>query len=279
MQEYLDFALEIAEYAKREMLHHFEEQMDLRFKEDRTVVTDVDKKINHYLIERVHEEYPTHSVTGEEESFSNSSSSMWVCDPIDGTGMYTDGVPVSVFSLAYVEDGMVQVGVVMDPYLNHTYTAIRGEGAYCDGKKISVNQKHLGDVGYRINFESWNTVYYSKKKTYSHQIFVTFGVPQGTYNQGISSFNLYISSDDATPSGNDYVIYNGKKANYLEGVLYNMDQAYSWGDLIVLESSKRNITIKYTPHYYKNGSYVTGNTQTYYYSPSIVYDYDTNTEM
>jgi len=156
MQEYLDFALEIAKYAKREMLHHFEEQMDLRFKEDRTVVTDVDKKINHYLIERVHEEYPTHSVTGEEESFSNSSSSMWVCDPIDGTGMYTDGVPVSVFSLAYVEDGIVQVGVVMDPYLNHTYTAIRGEGAYCDGKKISVNQKHLGDVGYRINFESWN---------------------------------------------------------------------------------------------------------------------------
>ena len=81
---------------------------------------------------------------------------MWVCDPIDGTGMYTDGVPVSVFSLGSVVDGEVQVGVVLDPYLDHLYTAIKGEGAYCNGKPIHVNEKHLGDLGYRINFESWN---------------------------------------------------------------------------------------------------------------------------
>ena len=70
--------------------------------------------------------------------------------------MFTDGVPVSVFSLAYVVDGQVMVGVVVDPYLDRVYTAIRGEGAYCNGEAIQVNQKHLGDLGYRLNYEMWN---------------------------------------------------------------------------------------------------------------------------
>lgn len=156
MQEYLDFALEIAEYAKKEMLEHFDSSFQYGFKEDRTVVTEADKRINHYLIEKVHERYPEHCVVGEEESDSSHKSKMWVCDPIDGTGVYADGIPVSVFSLAYVVDGIPQVGVVMDPYLDKFYTAIRGEGAYCNGKQIHVNDKHLGDLGYRINFEMWN---------------------------------------------------------------------------------------------------------------------------
>jgi len=156
MQEYLDFALEIAEYAKKEMLDHFDSEVAVDFKKDKTVVTEVDKNINHYLIQRVHEKYPDHSVIGEEESDKKQSRFLWVCDPVDGTGMYTDGLPVSVFSLAYVVDGEVQVGVVLDPYLDKIYTAIRGEGAFCNGERIHVNSKHLGDLGYRINFEMWN---------------------------------------------------------------------------------------------------------------------------
>ena len=156
MKEYLDFALEIAEFAKKEMLEHFDSSFQFGFKPDRTIVTETDKKINHYLIEKVHETYPNHSVVGEEESDLNPKKQIWVCDPIDGTGVYTDGIPVSVFSLAYVEDGIPQVGVVMDPFLNKCYTAIRGEGAFCNGKPIHVNEKHLGDLGYRVNFEMWN---------------------------------------------------------------------------------------------------------------------------
>ncbi|MBR3211128.1 MAG: hypothetical protein IKF71_04255 [Bacilli bacterium] len=156
MKEYLDFALEIAAYAKKEMLEHFDSSFTYNYKKDSTVVTEVDQSINHYLLERVHEKYPDHSVLGEEESDSNQKSQVWVCDPVDGTGVYADAIPVSVFSLAYVVDGIPQVGVVMDPFLDKCYTAIRGEGAFCNGERIHVNEKHLGDLGYRINFEMWN---------------------------------------------------------------------------------------------------------------------------
>lgn len=164
MQEYLDFAIKIAKYAGCEIRDNFCNLEYTRFKDDRTVVTEIDKRINHYLIEMVAKKYPDHSVIGEEEVSSNKSDYVWVCDPIDGTGMFTDGIPVSVFSLALVVDGEVQVGVVYDPYLDKMYTAIKGKGAYCNGCKIKVNDKHLGDLGYRVNFEMWNNAKYNTMK-------------------------------------------------------------------------------------------------------------------
>lgn len=160
MQEYLDFALDIAKYAGRKIKSSFNVVDDIEFKSDRTPVTVVDKDINHYLIEKVKEKYPSHSVIGEEETSTNDSSYVWVCDPVDGTGMFTESVPVCVFSLALVVDGNPLVGVVYDPFLDKMYTAIKGEGAYCNGKKIQVNDKHVGDLGYRLNYEMWNSSKY-----------------------------------------------------------------------------------------------------------------------
>ena len=156
MNEYLEFAKRIALFAGKEMVKYFTSNKDISFKRDNTVVTKIDKDINHYLIEEVHRVYPLHSVIGEEEKSVKDSSYVWVCDPVDGTGMYTNQVPVSVFSLALVIDGIPTVGVVYDPYLENLYTAILGEGAYCNGKKIHVNALNFGDKGYRLNYEMWN---------------------------------------------------------------------------------------------------------------------------
>ena len=156
MEEYLEFAKEIAIYAGDIMLKLYNSNIDKGFKEDRTVVTIVDKEINKYLIDKVKEIYSNHSVIGEEESYKTDSDYVWVCDPLDGTGMYVNHIPVFVFSLALVYDGEPIVGVVYNPIENNMYTAIKGKGAYCNGKKISVNNKHLGDLGYRTNIEIFN---------------------------------------------------------------------------------------------------------------------------
>ena len=51
--EYLDFAKEIAYYAGKLIKDNFNKNYDIEFKDDRTPVTTVDKKINDYLIEKV----------------------------------------------------------------------------------------------------------------------------------------------------------------------------------------------------------------------------------
>ncbi len=156
LDEYLQFAKDIAYYAKKVMLDGFNNKLDLSFKDDKTVVTEVDRDINRYLIDRVKEKYNTHSVIGEEEVYYSSSKYVWVCDPLDGTGMFVNHIPVFVFSLALVYDGEVVVGVVYDPSMDKLYSATKGNGAFCNDIRISVNDKHLGSLGYRTNVEIFN---------------------------------------------------------------------------------------------------------------------------
>lgn len=154
--EYLEFAKEIAIYAGKVMMDFYSRSVSFDYKEDNTIVTSVDKKINHYLIEKVNEKYPNHSVKGEEESNHKNSKYTWVCDPLDGTGMYVNHIPVFVFSLALVYNGDPIVGVVYNPNEDKMYSALKGEGAYCNDDKIKVNDKKLGDLGYKTNVEIFN---------------------------------------------------------------------------------------------------------------------------
>ena len=139
MDEYLVFAKDIASYAGKIMKKYFVGDNGSNYKYDQTIVTKADTEINHYLIEQVRKKYPNHSVDGEEEQNEVKSKYVWVCDPVDGTAMYARHIPVAVFSLALVIDGVSTVGVVYDPFTDSLYTAIKGKGAFKNGERIHVN--------------------------------------------------------------------------------------------------------------------------------------------
>lgn len=153
-EEYLEFAKEIAYKAGEIMLKYFKEDNRSSYKGDNTIVTIADKEINSYLIERVKERFPNHCVDGEEEQFGKSNY-VWVCDPIDGTAMYARHIPVAVFSLALVIDGVSEIGVVYDVFTNNLYSAIKNKGAYRNGEKINVNNFELDDMRTVAHFDMW----------------------------------------------------------------------------------------------------------------------------
>ena len=166
LSKYLEFAKEIAYKAGDLMTNSFyDEDFNIIYKKDKTPVTQIDKKINEYLIKKVNKKYPTHSVDGEEEKLIKDSEYVWVCDPIDGTSSFTRHIPVSVFSLALVYNGEPIIGVVYDPYLDEMYTAIKGEGAYLnDFQKLSVNDTKYGELGCTIDYNMWNEAKYDVYK-------------------------------------------------------------------------------------------------------------------
>lgn len=153
-QKYLKFAKDIAYKAGKIMIKYFEDNSEASYKLDQTIVTKADTEINQYLIKKVKETFPTHSVDGEEEQFGKSNY-VWVCDPIDGTAMYARGIPVAVFSLALVIEGVPTIGVVYDPFTDSMYSAIKDKGAYKNDKKISVNNIELNDKKSVSNFDMW----------------------------------------------------------------------------------------------------------------------------
>lgn len=152
-KEYLKFAKDIALYAGSIMIKHYDNSLDIDYKEDKSVVTFIDKTINNYLIEKVKKVYPGYSVDGEEDSYCGNSEYVWVCDPLDGTGMYVDHIPTFAFSLALVHNGEPIVGVVYNAIEDKLYSACKGTGAFCNDTAIHVNNKKLGDLGYKTNVE------------------------------------------------------------------------------------------------------------------------------
>ncbi|MCQ2979141.1 MAG: inositol monophosphatase [Clostridia bacterium] len=156
---YLDFAKDIAKEAGDIMKKYFKRDDISTYKGDRTIVTLADKEINSYLIKRVQEEFPDHCVDGEEERYGDSKY-VWICDPVDGTAMYARKVPVAVFSLALVVDGKPLVGVIYDVFTDNMYTAIKGNGAYQNDKKINVNDYELEDIKSVSNFDVWAAAEY-----------------------------------------------------------------------------------------------------------------------
>lgn len=70
--------------------------------------------------------------------------------------MFVNHIPVFVFSLALVYKGEPIVGVVYNANEDKMYSAIKGEGAYCNNVRIHVNDKDLGDLGYKTNVEIFN---------------------------------------------------------------------------------------------------------------------------
>lgn len=153
-KEYLEFAIDIAYHAGKIMMKHFNINKGASYKGDKTIVTLADKEINTYLINRAKEKFPTHSVDGEEKQFGKSDY-VWVCDPVDGTAMYARHIPVAVFSLALVVNGVSQVGVVYDVFTESLYSAVKGEGAYKNGERITVNDFELDDMRSVSNFDMW----------------------------------------------------------------------------------------------------------------------------
>lgn len=140
MRNYLEFAIELAHEAGHIMLDHFKMGVAADLKADNSPVTVADETINRMVIDRVLDAYPGHGVIGEEGSVEKPNSALqWVCDPIDGTLPYTLGIPTNVFCLALVEGGDPVVSVVFDPYMDRMYTAIRDEGAFCNGESISTS--------------------------------------------------------------------------------------------------------------------------------------------
>ena len=207
-QQYLEFAKEIATYAQKIMLKYFKESNGASYKEDETIVTLADTEINNYLIKRVKEQFPTHSVDGEESKFDNSEY-VWVCDPIDGTAMYARHIPVAVFSLALVVNGIPTIGVILDPFTDNLYTAIKGKGAYKNDIPISVNNINFNSMKSISHYDMWPkseyNIYDAIKELGNKTYFVSIGsiaracmcVASGDFNLAIFPGTIHKNCDIA----------------------------------------------------------------------------------
>ncbi len=106
------------------------------------LVTEADLKVQHFLQEKLGKLIPGSGFLCEEENVSDSEKEyLWVIDPIDGTTNFTRGLPECAISVGLLHQMEPVLGVVMAPRLKLLFTAVKGRGAYCCGKRIHVSDK------------------------------------------------------------------------------------------------------------------------------------------
>ena len=108
-------------------------------------VTAYDKKVQSELQRKLLEILPEAVFVGEEEDVHASVEGgyAFIVDPIDGTTNFIKDYHASAISVGLVKDGMRYMGVVYNPYLDEVFTAVRGQGAFLNGKPIHVSEQPL----------------------------------------------------------------------------------------------------------------------------------------
>ncbi|MFO7810926.1 MAG: inositol monophosphatase family protein, partial [Candidatus Delongbacteria bacterium] len=105
-------------------------------------VTEVDIKCQNIIKNIIFQKFPDHVFLAEEDGKSfYPGQNMWIIDPLDGTTNFIQKLKHSSVSVAYYNGGKIMTGVIYDPYRDEMFSAIRGQGAFLNGKKISVSAK------------------------------------------------------------------------------------------------------------------------------------------
>lgn len=106
-----------------------------------SIVTQLDRDIESFLVERIHRVFPDDAIIAEEGGNKKGTSGFtWFIDPIDGTRNFAFGIPFFGISVAIAEQNILQYGIISAPAQDIFYWAEKGKGAFKNGKKIRVDE-------------------------------------------------------------------------------------------------------------------------------------------
>ena len=135
----LECALEAAEAAARVIRELYAKNLSVRLKHDKTPVTDADVRAEQAIRAVIERRFPGHAFHGEETGSSGSGDALWLVDPIDGTKAFVREYPMFSTQIAFMREGRLQLGVSSAPLYGELAHAERGEGAWLNGRRLSVS--------------------------------------------------------------------------------------------------------------------------------------------
>ncbi len=115
------------------------------------LVSEADKESEKLIISELKKLDPDADYLAEESAnpadWMNGPSSnpkgRWILDPLDGTTNYIHQFPVFCISMGFEIDKQIQVGIIDVPMMGEVYTAVRGQGAFVNGRRLSVSETSI----------------------------------------------------------------------------------------------------------------------------------------
>ena len=137
-QEYINFALKLANEAGKISHNYYGKIYSIKSKADKSLVTQVDKEIEQTLRNAIAAKYPSHGIYGEEfVNQSNNNDYCWVIDPIDGTSAFVAGAATFTNLIALTHKGRPIIGIINQPIIKQTWLGVKGQRTICNSQVVS----------------------------------------------------------------------------------------------------------------------------------------------
>ena len=156
MKDILEYLLDL--YEKSKPLFYRESKV-LKHKNLNDVLSEADLRLNEYFYSNIKNEYPLANIIAEEsDNLDLTDALTFVIDPLDGTCNYSNGLNLCGIQMAVFLNKECIISLIGLPYYDEVFYAIKNEGAYKNGNKISVNNTIKASDGilelsdfYRVN--------------------------------------------------------------------------------------------------------------------------------
>ena len=159
----INLAIDAAREAGKFLFDNFGKVKEIYTKGDRNLATELDRKAEEMIVERIKAKYPAHGILGEEKERRGLDNEwLWIVDPLDGTHNFIRGIDIFGVSIGIAHNNEFIAGVIYMPKDDELYSAESGSGAYKNGSPIHTSDRtSLKDCS--ISFDS--SIRYNPKRT------------------------------------------------------------------------------------------------------------------
>lgn len=186
---FLSIAIETARAAGEIIRAGMHDTLDVRYKGDINLVTQIDLASERAIVDRLRARLPDHGILAEEGSAEEGTSGYrWLIDPLDGTTNYAHRFPFFCVSIGLQYEKDAILGVVYDPVRDELFTGSRGAGAWCNGHPITVSPTPTIETSLLVTGFSYNARHNADD---NFQHFIDFSrAAQGVRRTGSAALDL-----------------------------------------------------------------------------------------
>lgn len=153
------------------------------------VVTAIDYAAEAAAIGVIRRTCPAHAILSEEAGSDGVRSDyLWLIDPIDGSVNFAHGLADFGVSVACLYRSLPVAGVIIEPVRGHTYSAVRGAGAWRNGSRIHVSM--CGDLKQALLGTVFPKPGAAAMETYLPALHAALNVAQGVRRSGSMVLDL-----------------------------------------------------------------------------------------
>ncbi len=233
----LKFAIETARDAGNILLEKFGKNLEVSKKGDIDLVTEADLASEAFIIDRIRNFYPAHSILAEESGeavLDGNSLWKWIIDPLDGTTNYAHGYPCFCVTIALENEGKVVIGVTYDPTRDELFAAEKGLGTSLNNKPVTVSRNSelrnsllVTGFPYDLTNESKLADHFSKMLLSSRAVrrdgsaavdlaYVACGRFDGFWEEGLNPWDVAAGVLLVEEAGGTLSYYDGSAASIYE---------------------------------------------------------------